>query len=120
MKFTLTPRRWYAAELIGDEFGPTLRSYSPIRIEAVSPKRTGMGVFELRFYHANYPEGVRGKTYTLQTLERGSRFLLAKSTGHKPHRFLLIYEITADWLRQHFGAEILADTDVETWLNRNA
>jgi hypothetical protein len=120
MKFTIIPGRWYAAELIGDEFYPALRSYSPIRVDAVRPMGTGKRVLKLRFYHANYPEGVRDKVYILQTIERGSRFLLAKSMDHEPHRLLLAYEITASWLREHFGVEVPTDVDIENWLNRNA
>jgi hypothetical protein len=120
MPFTLTPGRWYAAEMIGDEFGPTLRHRSPIRVDAISPKRIGQRVFDLWFYHANYPQGVRAKMYTLQTLERGEQFLLAKSTHHTPPRFLLVYEITAEWLREHFRMKLPDRSDVDTWLNRYA
>jgi hypothetical protein len=117
--FTLTPGRWYAAEIIGDEFGIGLRHYSPIRVDAISPKHPGQRAFDLWFYHANYPPGVRTKMYTLRMLERGERFLLAQSTYHTPPRFLLVYELTAAWLRDHFRIEVPEQSDVGTWLNRH-
>lgn len=49
-RFTLRPRLWYAAELIGDEFGETLRSYSPIRVDAITPEENGSRRFRLAFY----------------------------------------------------------------------
>ncbi len=119
MWFTLTPGRWYALEMVGDEFSPVLRHLSPIRVDAVSPKHIGERVFDLWFYHANYPAGVRTKMYTLQTLERGEQFLLAKSLYHAPPRLLLVYELTAEWLREHFRVELPAWSDVDTWLNRH-
>ena len=120
MRFTLTPGRWYAMEMVSDEFSPALRHHSPIRVDAISPKQSGRRVFDLWFYHANYPQGVRMKMYTLQTLERGEQFLLAKSLYHSPSRFLLVYEITAEWLREHFRLELPDKSDVGTWLNRHA
>jgi hypothetical protein len=119
MRFTLTPGRWYAMEMVGDEFTPLLRHHSPIRVDAISPKRIGQRVFDLWFYHANYPPGVRTKMYTLQTLERGEQFLLAKSMYHTPLRFLLVYELTADWLWEHFRMELPARSEVDTWLSRH-
>jgi hypothetical protein len=104
--------------MIGDEFSPGLRDYSPIRVDAITPKHSGQRVFDLWFYHANYPPSVRTKMYTLHTLERGEHFLLAKSLYHTPPRFLLVYEITAEWLREHCRLELPEKRDVDTWLNR--
>lgn len=72
------------------------------------------------FYHANYPEGVQHKVYELQTLERNSRFILARSMSHKPARLLLIYAVTAAWLAQHFDIRIAETVEAQTWLAENA
>lgn len=90
-RFTLTPSKWYAVEFIGDEFSTEkeCRSYSPIRVDRITPVKGGHRHFDLSFYHANYPEGVRDKVYTLQTLERGEHFILVRSAGHSPVRLLL-------------------------------
>lgn len=116
-RFTLEKNRWYAAEIIGNEFGADIKSYSPIRVEDISPK--GARTFKLCFYHASYPEGVRQKDYELQTLERNQHFILAKSVSHEPSRWLLIHNITPNWLNRHFSTEIDQTIDIESWLERN-
>jgi hypothetical protein len=87
-RFVLQRNRWYAVEIIGAEFGAEIRSYSPIRVDDITPK--GNRRFELQFYHANYPEGVRNKIYELQTLDRNENFILARSVSHKSPRWLLM------------------------------
>lgn len=119
-RFTLHPGRWYAVEIIGDEFGDVLRSYSPLRIDGVAPSGSGQRCFTLSFYHANYPEGVRDKVYTLQTVERSARYLLASSTTHNPTRILLIHDISWDWMRSHFGTTCPIDQpDIHRWLSNH-
>lgn len=103
MPFTLKERNWYACEFIGDEFEEDRCSYSPIRVDAVVLLKTGSGKFELSFYHANYSEGVRDKTYTLSMIERGSSFLMARSRENENARILQIYDIDREWMRRHFG-----------------
>jgi len=54
---------WYSCELIGDGFtwASDLRSYSPIRVNSLTPLKKGNGTFELQFFHLNYPQGVQKK-----------------------------------------------------------
>lgn len=120
MSFTLQPDRWYACELIGDEFDQDKCSYSPIKVRSVTALHTGKRTFRLAFYHASYPEGVQNKEYTLRTLERGRSFILAKSMAHDPTRLLLVYEIDGDWLRRHCPGYGLADGDVQGYLDQHA
>lgn len=117
-RFALKKNRWYAAEIIGEEFGAEIRSYSPIRVEGITP--VGGRKFELQFYHLNYPEGVRHKVYELQTLERNKNFVLVRSSTHQPLRLVLIYTNTFEWLNRHFGVRVDEGLDVETWLERKA
>lgn len=105
-------------ELLGEEFGDEIRSYSPIRVEEITPH--GGRRFSLAFYHANYPEGVRRKVYELETVERNTVFILARSLSHSPVRLLLIHAITGGWLREHFGINIAELEDAQAWLTRNA
>lgn len=117
LRFTLQPGRWYAAELLGEEFGDRIRSYSPIRVLAVTPLRNGSRQFVLAFYHANYPEGVRNKEYTLAAIEHSRTFLFARSLEHDPARLLLIYDISSDWLQTHFRtAQSQGLSDLQGWL----
>lgn len=96
MRFTIEDDRWYACELIGDEFEDDICSYSPIKILKLETHKKGDRSLILHFYHANYPEGVRDKSYNLRTIERGDKFLLAKSLDHSPVRILQIYDISYD------------------------
>jgi len=119
MRFTLEPGNWYAAEILGEEFEPKIRSLSPIRINQIESKKMKNRILEIDFYHANYPEGVRDKQYRLKTLERNTQFYLGRSSDHNPARLLLIYQITADWLRLNFRANITDRDNVDEWLERN-
>lgn len=88
-----------------DEFDATAMcswSLSPILVEGITPLKSGQGVMKLNFFHANYPSGVQGKEYTLQTMHRGKTGLLARSIGHKPPRFLYVTELTMHWLQHNF------------------
>ena len=114
--FTLVPRCWYAVELIGDEFGDALRSYSPVRVDAVTPLGTGVGEMSVDFFHANYPEGVQQKSYRIQVVERQTRYLLARGLDHTPARLLLIFEPTREWLKQHLGLEAPEPGDIQSFM----
>lgn len=118
MLFALVPGRWYAAELMGDEFGDALRSYSPIRVDSIKPLGTGSGELLLDFFHASYPEGVRSTSYRLQVVERRTRFLLARSLDQTPTRLLVVYESTWEWLKQHFGLEAEESGDIQSFMEQ--
>lgn len=119
MSFTLKQGIWYACKFIGDEFDDDRCSYSPIRVNEMSPLKSGRGMFRLAFYHATYPEGVRDKNYELEMLERGSRYLLAISKKHHPARVLMIYEIDWAWMNRHFSSYGTSSDDIQKWLSRN-
>ena len=122
-RFTLEIGKWYACEMIGDEFSDVHSadqcSYSPIKIHSIMPTGSGNRFFSLHFYHANYPGGVRDKTYNLRMIERGANMLLACSTEHDPARILQIYEITPEWVMTHFPGLNPDRNDVQGWLDRN-
>lgn len=119
-RFSLQPRRWYACEIIGDEFDEDKCSYSPILVHEATALQTGQRTFRLHFYHANYPEGVRDKICTLQTIERGKSFILTRSVDHDPARYLLIYEVTRDWIARHFPQSRVDADDIQQWLDESA
>jgi hypothetical protein len=81
------------------------------------PSEKGNRAFKLKFHHANYPEGVRDKTYNLQTIERGETYSLSKSADHQPVRILKICEITAEWLSIHFGMDVDDGVDLQKYLD---
>jgi hypothetical protein len=119
-RFTLHAGQWYSAEIIGDEFGEELRSYSPLRIDAIEPSGKGQRQFTVSFYHANYPEGVRNKTYSLQTIERAAGYLLARSMTHNPTRLFLISDVSWDWIQTHFRSTRPVNCqDIQRWLSKH-
>ena len=118
MRFTLEVDKWYACEFIGEEFADDKCSYSPIRIHGVMPHGKASREYVLSFYHANYPEGVRDKSYHLRTIERGSSYLLARAVVYNPVRFLQIYNIDEGWVERHLGVRLNGDACCE-WLSRN-
>lgn len=120
MRFTLKKGRWYACEFIGDEFIEDRCSYSPIKIYSLIACHNGQRRFDLAFYHANYPEGVRDKEYELVTLERGRTFILAKSIQHDPLRILQIYDIDENWVRRHFAITSPPEQDIQHWLDSHS
>lgn len=119
MRFTIEANRWYACELIGDEFEEDICSYSPIKILRLETLAHGDRTLSLHFYHANYPEGVRDKLYNLRTIERGEKFFLAKSLDHNPVRILQIYDISYEWVVRHFPRMTPGKNDLHRWLDRH-
>jgi hypothetical protein len=123
--FTLVEGRWYAAEFIGDAYidkgeGRSYISYSPIRVNSVSPLKTGRGELVLAFFHANYPEGVQGKSYHLRVVERQKNFLLAQRLNQSPAQWLLIYEVTWKWLNKHFEVKLdRLGVDIQQYMTRH-
>ncbi|MCG8091586.1 MAG: hypothetical protein JAY62_17755 [Candidatus Thiodiazotropha endolucinida] len=118
-RFTLEKNKWYACELIGDEYNEDRCAYSPIKVYSLASLKTGRRRFRLSFYHAAYPEGVRDKEYALRVIERGSSYLLAKSLEHEPARYMQIYPITPKWVNRHFPNLRVDDGDMQAWLDRN-
>jgi hypothetical protein len=118
MGYLLQEGSWYAAEFLGDDLIHAGHRYSPIRVELITPLKTGNRIFELKFFHANYPAGVQDKTYRLQTLHAGEEYILARSVEHDPVRFVLIYDIDLEWLREHFQVDLAGRESAEDWLNR--
>ena len=119
MRFTLHPERWYACELIGDEFDEDICSYSPIKILSLDTSAPGSRTLRLEFYHANYPEGVRDKVYNLRTIERCENFMLVKSLDHSPIRIMQIYEINYDWITRHFPKLRPDRNSLQAWLDQH-
>lgn len=117
MRFTIEAGRWYACEFLGGEC-ENFRYYSPIKVEKLVALGGCARTFNLHFYHADYPEGVRDKVYKLQNIERVNQFLLARCLDHQPALILLIFDISVEWLTAHYPW-LQPDGPLETWLDRN-
>ena len=120
-RFSIVERQWYAVDFIADDVPGSLEDsygYSPIFALEFLAKKSGDRLFDLSFFHANYPAGVRDKTYQLQTVHRGEHFLLAKTTNHPDVRFLCFHELTENWARKHF--KVRDEQTVQDWLMEQA
>ena len=116
MIYRLQRGNWYAAEFLGDSLVRSGHRYSPIYVYEITPLKTGKRIFELSFFHVNYPEGVQDKLYRLQTLHAGEEYVLSRSVEHDPERFVLVYDIDAAWLKDHFDITIPRTESAATWL----
>lgn len=101
-------------ELISPEFGEDIRHSSPIKALAFTPLGKGDGRFELEFFHANYPEGVQDKIYTIRTIERKRNYLLGRVVDTE--RMVLLFDLSESWLAAHFGARFKPGESPERWV----
>lgn len=80
--------------------------FSPIYVHEATPRHTGKRQIEVRFFHANYAEGVQENTYTLTVLHREAGVLagqrLHASSGDETHALVVIRPLALDWLKLHF------------------
>ncbi len=112
--FTLQPRTWYAMEYI---FPSAERHLSPIWVQEITPLKTGVGMLRLHFYHANYSEGVRDKSYDLQIVHRfkGHLVALRRESEDGVHATVLLQPMTREWFVQHFPGIRLRDASDATF-----
>lgn len=100
--FSLHPGRWYAVELIDDEFeSDDPRRFSPVYIYRVRPLRTGARLLRVRFWHENYHEGAQGREGDWKILERTPGLLLARIQDY-PVQLAHIRELSWKWLGDRF------------------
>jgi hypothetical protein len=91
--------------ILGDEFGVELRSFTPIRVAALEPLETRNRELMLDFHHAHYPAGVQDRSCRLATIERAKSYFLARSLEHRMTRYLLIYDFDWSWMEKHFQVD---------------
>jgi hypothetical protein len=116
-RFTLEPRRWYAMLWVVRGGGQLA---SPIWVMEVRGLETGKGVLEVKFWHANYPEGVQDKTYVLRVVAREQGYLLGRRLQWGSKRAngdaILLAEVTPEWVETHFRRR--AEGDMQAWLDK--
>lgn len=118
-RFTLNPGTWYAMEFLSTDDGNFRRMYSPVKIMSIHPKGNGKGLFDLQFFHANYPEGVQTKLYTLRTLQRTPTYLFAERMEQSPPRMgVLLHDLTTEWLFLHSDIKEPGSSGVQVTMNR--
>ena len=95
----LIPGRWYGWQMLPG-YGST-PYFSPIRIESVTPMKTGRKVLEIRFFNAFYAQGVQHFTVYLRILKHTSEYLIAEFENDSSHpRSAVITPINFEWIHQ--------------------
>lgn len=105
-RLMLRSGRWYGWQMLPgyadpDSYDPY---YSPIRVDKVTPRMTGRGIFTLEFLNAAYAEGVKGSTLDLRVLQHGATYLVAQllyGDDQRLNRAAVISVLTESWLSQH-------------------
>ncbi len=111
---------WYAMEIFGDDFHGVFTGemdYSPIKV--ITFEEAEGYYFNLVFYHAWYPAGVQGKKYTIEVIQTGEHYILARSVDHDPVRVLRIYNIDKHWIKRYAGKSPDPRIDLSEWLDLN-
>lgn len=88
------------------------RHYSPVWIERVTALKSGQGVLEVAFFHANYSEGGQGKIYKVRVHQRTSAYLVGARQEHDGSTGgTLIFEtITPEWMARYFPNNPISTT----------
>ena len=117
-RFTLRPGGWYGMVLT---YPPGGQRVSPIFCHAAVPRQSGAGLIDLRFFHAEYPEGVQDKDYVLRVLRREHGYLLALNAISDGERCVLLTDLSPEWFEYHYpeSARIKpANLTPAEWLQR--
>lgn len=111
--FTLNRHRWYAMQVV---LRNGTQHVSPVWIFEVRALKSGKGIMQLHFWHANYPEGVQDKVYDLRVIRREPGYLLAERQDDGSKALVLLSEVTSEWIGTHFRQA--PDGDLQAWLDR--
>lgn len=98
-RFTLEREKWYAWQMFPGYADFTY--FSPIYVHEVVPRKTGKGVFTLKFHNAFYAQGVQHFESDLHTLKRCEDYLLCEpASGDENYRArsMIITSLTRKWL----------------------
>lgn len=127
-RFLLKPGRWYGWQMLPGYGGGYSPYCSPIRIERVSPKKSGAGWLDVEFYNAFYAEGVQDFALSLRVLARGRSYMVAAIDGSDADpRVAVINHLSIDWLTKfcpgfveknsHERMDGLAKSEMDYYLN---
>lgn len=99
---TLVPDQWYGWQMLPG-YGPAgLGAYfSPIRVERVTPRKTGRGILHLEFVNALYAAGVQDFALDLRILRHERDYLVASilsGEGGPTDRTAVISTISLQWI----------------------
>lgn len=98
-RIELLPGKWYGWQMMpGYGDAPY---FSPIRVDRVTPLKTGAGRLQLQIWNVFYAEGVQGFDLTMRVLKRERDYLMAELEYPQTPglgRACVINEMTLGWL----------------------
>lgn len=105
-RFTLRSDTWYTMEFHIANGSAYEHWLSAVKVYSIAPKGSGAGIFDLSFYHADYPAGVRDKIYTLRTLLRSEAYIIAERLGEKDRQMsVILFDLQPEWLKRYYNIE---------------
>jgi hypothetical protein len=119
-QFTIEPDRWYATISIGGSEETSSASnelYSPLRVNRITPLKSGNRIFMLECFQTIASDSSNCQVYSLQTLDRGQKGLIAKYIDGS-ERLLYITNIDAFWMQKHFPSVVPTDCSASEFLER--
>lgn len=100
-RLKLATDAWYGWQMIPGYAGRNLPFFSPIRIEEVTPRKTGRSILGVRFRNVLYAAGVQEFTVDLQIIRHQPNYLVAALRGNGQHgRTGIISHIEFDWIER--------------------
>lgn len=102
-RLQLQPDRWYGWQMIPGYSGQrNVPYFSPIRVHAVIPRKTGQRILQVGFFNMLYAPGVQDFTADLRILKHQPNYLVAEVYAPSPQqrdRTVVISHIEFDWIR---------------------
>lgn len=101
-RLTLVPGQWYGWQMLpGYGAAEDGAYFSPIRVERVTPKKTGRSILHLEFRNALYASGVQDFALDLRLLRHERDYLVASildAEGRPTDRTAVITTISLQWV----------------------
>jgi hypothetical protein len=102
-RLQLTPKHWYGWQMLPGYAGErNIPYFSPIRMEEVTPRKTGKGILTIKFFNALYAQGVQDFTLDLSILKREASYLVSEIlyAGQSTRgRTAIIGRIEFEWIQ---------------------
>ena len=114
-KLKLAADSWYGWQMIPGYSGRNLPFFSPIRIDEITPRKTGRGILGLRFRNVLYAAGVQEFAIDLQIIRHQPNYLVAVPRGNgQQGRTGIISHIEFEWI-ERFCPDLWADHPPERY-----
>ena len=100
----LQPGRWYGWQMLPGYVGMrNVPYFSPILVQRIRPRKSGLKILNLEFFNAFYAEGVQDFSVDLRILKHEADYLVAElvyEDGGHNDRTAVVSHIEFDWIRR--------------------